>query len=124
MEETEPFTQEELSFQWMRLCNCMPQQYIAVASRMKNLMPRITELPHIEVIVDNQDMLSNINKLQMKIRSTLQQSLHNGQITITVRLARAEEIKKIPSRAEQLANMSEDYPALGKLREQLGLELA
>lgn len=122
--ETEPFTQEELSFQWMRLCNCMPQQYIAVASRMKNLMPRITELPHIEVIVDNQDMLSNINKLQMKIRSTLQQSLHNGQITITVRLARAEEIKKIPSRAEQLANMSEDYPALGKLREQLGLELA
>lgn len=124
VDETKSFTQEELSFQWMLMCNRMPQQYIAIASRMKNLMPRISEFPEVEIIVDNQDILYNINALNGRIRSTLQRGLHNGKITLNIRLAKAEEFKKIPSRAEQLANLSETYPAFGKLRDALGLELA
>lgn len=124
VEEKKSFTQEDLSFQWMLMCNRMPQQYIAIASRMKNLMPFISEFPKIDIIVDNQDILYNINLLQGRIRSTLQKGLHNGQITLNIRLAKAEEFKKIPSRAEQLANLSETYPAFGKLRDALGLELA
>jgi len=124
IDEKKLFTQEDLSFQWMLMCNRMPKQYIAIASRMKNLMPRISEFPKIDIIVDSQDMLYNINILQGRIRSTLQRGLHNGQITLSIRLAKAEEFKKIPSRAEQLANLSETYPAFGKLRDALGLELA
>lgn len=124
IDEKKLFTQEDLSFQWMLMCNRMPKQYIAIASRMKNLMPRVSEFPKIDIIVDSQDMLYNINILQGRIRSTLQRGLHNGQITLNIRLAKAEEFKKIPSRAEQLANLSETYPAFGKLREALGLELA
>lgn len=125
LDEHNSFTQEDVSFQWMAMCNRMPQKYIAIASRMKNLNPRITTFPQIEVIVDNSDLLLRMNELRYRISNTLRRQLHNDDIQpITIRLAEEDEIKKVLSRGEQLTEMIKNYPALAKLKDELGLELA
>ena len=93
-EENEEFTQELLELQWLSMCNRMPQKMIALASRMKNVKPHISNFPEIEIVVDNQILLDQINEIKGRIRVTLAKALHNGSVNLTLRLAEAEEISR------------------------------
>lgn len=93
-DENEEFNQDFLELQWLSMCNRMPQKMISLASRMKNMRPRIAEFPAIEIIVDNQMLLDQVETIKGRIRATMAKALHNGSITLTLRLAKAEEISK------------------------------
>ena len=84
-EENEEFTQELLELQWLSMCNRMPQKMIALASRMKNVKPHISNFPEIEIVVDNQILLDQINEIKGRIRVTLAKALHNGNVNLTLR---------------------------------------
>ena len=86
-DENELFTQELLELQWLSMCNRMPQKMVGLASRMKNMQPRIANFPDIEVLVDNQMLLDQVNEIKGRIRVTLAKALHNGGITLSLRLA-------------------------------------
>ena len=122
--ENTTFTNEELSYQWMAMCNRMPQQMIAMASRMKNLEPKITEFPHIEVVVDNQLLLDEVNGIKGRIRATLAKELHNGNITLSFRLSAGDEVKKVLTRREVFTEICKENVAMDKLRAALDLNLA
>ena len=49
-DENEQFTQELLELQWLSMCNRMPQKMVGLASRMKNMQPRIANFPDIEAV--------------------------------------------------------------------------
>lgn len=117
------FSQEDLEFQWLSMCNRMPQKMVAMASRMKNMTPRITTFPQIEVLVDNGIILEQVNEIKGKIRNTLIQTLHNSKLDITIRLAEAEEVKKILTKKEVFDKMLEENKAMEKLKELFDLEL-
>ena len=91
-EENNTFTQSSLEEQWYAMCNRMPHKMIGLASRMKNIRPRITDFPNVELTADNQDLLEQIAQIKPKICRTLAQDLHNGSITISLRLAEMGEI--------------------------------
>lgn len=120
----ESFTQEELEYQWISMCNRMPQKYSGIAARMKNMTPTITTLPHIEVMVDNQIMMDQIKAINGSIVNTLKLHLKNESITMTLRLAENNELEKILTRREQFELMSKENSAIDKLRRLLSLELA
>lgn len=120
--EQEVFTQDMLDLQWLAMCNRMPQQMIAMAMRMKNLHPRITEFPHIEVVVDNQSLLDDMTGILRRIRATMAKMLHNGSVEIGLRLADASEIKPTMSKRELFALMRENNKAVLDFSEELGLE--
>ena len=118
------FTQEDLELQWMSMCVRMPQEYQGIATRMKNMNPVIVESPQIEVIVDNDLIKDEMEDFKGRIVSTLKQSLHNNNITLSIRVAKQKERVKIMTRREQFDMMREKNPAVETLRQAFDLELA
>ena len=118
------FTQEDLELQWMSMCVRMPQEYQGIATRMKIMNPVIVESPQIEVIVDNDLIKDEMEDFKGRIVSTLKQSLHNNNITLSIRVAKQKERVKIMTRREQFDMMREKNPAVEALRQAFDLELA
>jgi len=118
------FSQQELEFQWMMMCNRMPQNLSGIATRMKNMNPVIKDFPQVEVVVDNQLAYDQMMEIRGSILSTLRIYLHNSDITINMRVAEHQEKVRILSRSEQFELMEKKYPAVAKLRDLLDLELA
>ena len=118
------FSQEDVEYQWMSMCNRMPQNLSGIATRMKNMNPRITEFPNVEVLVENKIFLEEMEKIRGSICNTLRKYLENQDIKLTLRLAEHNEQVKILTRREQYEEMEKSNPAIAKLREMLDLELA
>ena len=118
------FSQQDLEFQWMMMCNRMPQYLSGIAARMKNMNPVIKEMPHVEVVVDNQLALDQMTEIKGSILSTLRIYLHNNAITLDMRIAEQKERVRILTRKEQYELMEKENPAIAKLRDLLDLELA
>lgn len=121
-EENEEFTQELLELQWLSMCNRMPQKMIALASRMKNVKPHISNFPEIEIVVDNQILLDQINEIKGRIRVTLAKALHNGSVNLTLRLAEAEEISRKLTKKEVFDELMKQKKVRSFV-ESMGLEL-
>ena len=121
-EENEEFTQELLELQWLSMCNRMPQKMIALASRMKNVKPHISNFPEIEIVVDNQILLDQIIEIKGRIRVTLAKALHNGSVNLTLRLAEAEEISRKLTKKEVFDELMKQKEVRSFV-ESMGLEL-
>lgn len=121
--ERHDFTEEQLMTQWLAMCNRMPQQFTGIAARMKNMTPVITEFPNVEVVVDNQILLDDILKIKGRILSTLALALKNSAITLNLRLAKPDEVKRILTNGERFNELKNDNKAFEKLVELLELEL-
>ena len=123
-DENETFNQEFLELQWLSMCNRMPPKMVGLASRMRNMTPRITQVPNIELTVDNQNLLDQVNEISGRIRATLAQTLHNGNIHIEFKLAKAEDIGPMLTREELFEEMKKKNPIIEKMCDMLNLELA
>ena len=118
------FTEADLTREWIAMCNRMPQQYSAVATRMKNMTPVIKEMPQIEVTVDNQLVMEQMQQIKGSIVNTLKLHLQNNKITLDIVLAEFDEQERSLTRREQYEEMEKDNPAVKQLRDMLNLELA
>ena len=118
------FSQRDVEFQWMSMCNRMPQQLSGIAARMKNMNPVITDFPHLEVEVENQIQLDQITSIKGSIVKTLKLYLQNENITLDLRLNEKRETVKILTRREQYEMLSQQNSAISKLSSLLDLELA
>ena len=123
-DENAAFTQEDLELQWMSMCNRMPQKLVAIASRMKNMTPVITTLPMVEVVVGNELIQAEMEKIRGSIVNTLKMYLHNSGIELIIRVDEHREEIKILTRGEQLEEIIKSNPAVEKLRLAFELELA
>ena len=123
-DENETFTQQELVVRWRAMCTRMPDKMQALAQRMKNITPTITEFPNIQVLAENNIQLNEMLPIRSRIRATLAKDLHNGQIGLTIRLARQEEIKPMLTPREELDKLMRNNSPVKKLVEALGLDLA
>ncbi|MBR5038536.1 MAG: DNA polymerase III subunit gamma/tau [Prevotella sp.] len=122
-EEQRSFDEDMLLQQWTAMCMRMPQQLTGLATRMKNMIPVITDYPNIEVVIDNEILLDQMKAIQKRIRNTLVANLHNNDISLHLRLAKPDEVKKILNNREMLEEMRAKHPALEQLLGQLELEL-
>lgn len=122
--ENADFNEEQLSFQWLSMCNRMPKEMIGMAQRMKNMTPHITEFPNVEVVVENEILLNQMEGIKARILATLAKELHNANIHFSLRLAEASEVKKVLNKRELFDQMRKENPAIETLRKGLELELA
>ncbi|MBQ9230763.1 MAG: DNA polymerase III subunit gamma/tau [Prevotella sp.] len=123
-DEHEVFSQQDLELQWMMMCNRMPQHLNGIATRMKNMSPVITEIPRVEVVVDNQLAYDQMMEIRGSIVNTLKLYLHNNSITLDMKIAEHHEKVRVLTRKEQFELMEKGNPAVAKLRDLLDLELA
>lgn len=123
-EQTSTFTDEDLREKWISMCNRMPSNMKAMAMRMKNMKLHITILPNIEVVVDNQILLTQMNEILARLEVTMAQDLKNKDVKISLRLAKKEELKPILSDREIFAKLLKNNHSLATLKEALKLELS
>ena len=123
-EQTSTFTDEDLREKWISMCNRMPQKMKAMAMRMKNMKLHITTLPNIEVVVDNQILLTQMNDILARLEITMAQDLKNKDVKISLRLAKKEELKPILTDREIFAKLLKNNHSLATLKEALKLELS
>ena len=124
VEEQTAFTQDELELQWMSMCNRMPQRLSGIAARMKNMNPRVVELPAVELVVPNEIIKTEVENIRGSIVSTLKLYLHNSGITLTIRVAERQEQARTLTRREQFEEMVRANASVEKLRAAFDLEFA
>ena len=117
------FNEQELMIQWKMMCNRMPQEKIGLAQRMKNLTPRITTFPNIEVVIDNDILLKQLQDDKENILAEMRTLLKNAQLNINLRLAEAQEVTKIYSKREIFEMLKKENPQFSKLCQSLKLQL-
>ena len=94
--ENQDFTLADLRLQWLSMCNRMESANMGgMAKRLKNIIPSITVYPNIELVVENEMLKTEINDIRKRLEVTMAKHLHNGNITISVRLAEQTEKRKI-----------------------------
>ena len=122
--DNKEFTNDQLLIQWIAMCARMPQQMTGIAARMKNMTPVIADFPNVEVVVDNEILLEDISKIKGRIRNTLAMTLKNSNIQLSLKLAKPEDIKRIPTNRERFDMLIGNNDAFKNLVLELGLELS
>ena len=123
--ESSSFTDDDLRREWLSMCNRMMgnRQFNALAKRMMNASIKTTEMPHAEVIVENTLLLNDIQKILPRIKVTMAQRLHNGNLDLTLRLAEPHEIAKRLTPQEFLQKLTETYPSFASFKDEMKLEI-
>ncbi len=122
-DENQSFTSQELIVEWKGMCNRIAKMNAGLAQRMKIIKPQKLADGKIEVVVGNKILLDEMKAIHGRIRATMAQRLHNGQIDVVLRLAKAEEIKPILTPRQELEKMQQQNPSIKKLIDQLGLQI-
>lgn len=120
-DESEGFAQQDLVVSWRAMCSRMPEKMQALAQRMKNITPTITEYPTILVLAGNNIQLNEMLAIKSRIRATLAKELRNGQIEVEIRLAKHEEIKPMLTPRESFDKLLKTNRPVKKLVDTLGL---
>ena len=117
------FTQEQVEATWFSMCMRMQNKldFIGLANRMKSIVPKITNYPQIEVIINNQLLLDDVLNIKNRILKTFVLGLHNSELSITYRLADQEEVGKVLTKNEVLELLMKKNPAMKKLTKDLDL---
>ena len=106
------------------MCKRISKRNTGLAQRMRNLKPIVTECPKVEVIAENKILLEEMLAIRGRIRATMAERLHNGNIEVVIRLAKAEELKPILSPRQELDKLQKENNAITMLINDLGLDLA
>ena len=122
--ENKDFTLSDLRLQWLAMCNRMETtKMVGMAKRLKNIVPAITDYPNIELIVENEMLKNELLEIKKRLEITMAQCLHNGSLTLSIRLAEQTEKRKILTPKENYEQMLAESDALKLLAEKLHLEL-
>ena len=114
----------DLRLQWLSMCNRMESANMGgMAKRLKNIVPSITVYPNIELVVENEMLRKELNDIKKRLEVTMAKHLHNGNITLSIRLAEQTEKRKILTPKENFEEMLESSKAFKLLADKLKLEL-
>ena len=123
-DESNAFTVNDLRLQWLAMCNRMEAaNMVGMAKRLKNIIPNITEYPQIELVVDNEMLRDEIHAIKNRLELTMAKYLHNGSLTLNIRVAEPEERQKILTPKENFLLMMEKSEGLKVLVSNLRLEM-
>ena len=122
--EEKAFTLADLRLQWLAMCNRMEtSSMVGMAKRLKNIIPDITDYPKIELAVDNEMLRDEIQVIKHRLELTMAKYLHNGSISLNIRVAEPAERQKILTPKENFLLMLERSDGLKALVEGLKLEM-
>ena len=122
--EERAFTLADLRLQWLAMCNRMEtSSMVGMAKRLKNIIPNITAYPKIELVADNEMLRDEIQVIKHRLELTMAKYLHNGSISLNIRVAEPTERQKILTPKENFLLMLEKSDGLKALVEGLKLEM-
>jgi len=121
---SDPFTQDDLTDQWLRYAEKIKTDKPRMASSLKHHMPALKEDLMIEVILSNSAQFQQFNReIKPDLLNFLESSLHNNQFKIIPILSEEEEKQNnLYTAEEKYDHMLKKNPSLGKLKERFNLD--
>ncbi len=122
--EKAQFDDDDVRREWLSMCNRMMQtKQSALAKRMMNVQLKITEFPHIDCIVENVMLQNDIDAIFHRVQVTMAKCLHNGGVTMKLRLADQKEIVRRLSPHEFFKKLVDTNSAFAAMKKELKLEV-
>lgn len=120
---TNLFTEKELIAAWKEYAGRLKKEKL-LKNTMSLYMPRMLNDVLFEVEVNTELNKQYLTDNSNSILSYLRETLQNGEITMTIRIAKDNAIKKPLTSREIFDEMVQQNPALQKLSDEFGLELS
>ena len=120
---TNLFTEEELVTAWESYAASLKEE-VLLKNTMSLYLPRMLNDVIFEVEVNTELNKQYLTDHSLSILSYLRETLQNGEITMTIRIAEDNAIKKPLTSREIFDEMVQQNPALLKLSDEFGLELS
>ncbi len=126
---TDEDLESALILAWQQCANSISADEPANAQRMRGITPtpltayQPKSACNFSITVSNPFVEKSMNKLRSHIEAFIAEALHVNQVSMTVELAKGEELQRHLSRSEQFSQMLKDNPAFSKLHEAFMLEL-
>lgn len=120
---TNLFTEKELIAAWESYAAALKEE-VLLKNTMSLYLPRMLSDVVFEVEVNTELNKQYLTDNSLSILSYLREKLQNGDITMTIRIAEGNAIKKPLTSREIFDEMVQQNPALQKLSDEFGLELS
>ena len=120
----QPFDDDRLTYYWFSFAQKLPQEQNAMAGRLKNMQPHVTQNWQVEVTLDNEFVLENMTRLRPSLTAYLREQLANDAIQLVYHVAAKDAQHRPYSQKEKLQDMLSRSPELAELCRNLQLELA
>lgn len=117
------FNEEELVTAWNEYARNLTEEKL-LKNTMSLYLPRMIGEGMFEVEVNTDLNRQYLTDNSPSILSFLREKLDNGEITMTIRIAEDNAIKKALTSREIFDEMTQQNPALQKLSDEFGLELS
>ncbi len=118
-----PSDADSLTLAWLTMCNNMSRspEYMGLAERLKNVKPQMKSDKELEEIVENSMLYRELRALANRVAVSMQKALGASELSVTIRQAEQEEIKRLPTKHEMLEELKKSNPAIGLLFSNFGL---
>ncbi len=121
-EEDYLITERDVNFYWQEYANNMPQEQIALSTRMHAMHLTLLGDTTFEVVVDNEIIAKEFVALTPVVEAYLRARLKNRKVSMKVRISAPTEKVRAYSRVEKYQMMVQKNKALQQLRDEFGLE--
>ena len=119
-----PVSEEGIRICWKQFAATLPKEQTAMAGRLLNLRPSLTDELKVVVHIDNPMVASELSTMRLQVEEFLRQQLQNSKLVLDVVVEEVQSTRKIYSRVEQFQLLEKRNPAIGKLKELLDLDLS
>jgi len=116
-----PIDGERLASAWYAFIASLPHESVALAGRLKGLLPTVKDNDTAELKVSNPQVQQTVESLMPQILGTMRTELRNSKFTLDTQLEELQEVVKSYSPSEMLGEMQKQNPEVGELVGRLGL---
>lgn len=117
------FTENELIHAWREYADSLEEERL-LKNTMTLYLPKMLSKTLFEVEVNTELNKQYLIDHSAALLSFLREKLRNGDITMTIRIAETNAIKKPLTSREIFDEMAQQNPSLQKLSDEFGLELS
>lgn len=117
------FTEEELVAAWQEYADNLTEEKL-LKNTMSLYLPQLMEDHCFEVEVNTELNKQYLTDNSLSILTFLREKLDNGEISMSIRIAKVNAIRKALTSREIFDEMASQNPALQKLSDEFGLELS
>lgn len=117
------FSEEELLAAWKEFAEQLTEEKL-LKNTMSLYLPRLIGEELFEVEVNTELNSQYLNDYSQSILSFLREKLDNGEITMSIRIAEGNAIRKALTSREIFEEMTKQNSSLQKLSDEFGLELS
>lgn len=115
--------EHDLNMYWHQAANKLPKEYVAYSQRMQDMHPELVDAIRFKVVVNNQQVKDDLQKIMPIILNHIRTQFNNIDIDAVVDVATFQSVTQIFTKHDILKRMFEESPNFKTLVQELELEL-